>query len=236
MRCEDGWFGYKCQYLLVQYRATANQTSKDITESLHDDNEATCIETGTQLIHLDLNDIFYNPWIRLFTQRPDLLYSLKISFMDRNSQAVVAASKEKCIVRDNVVDIHIAVNNFINYIILEGEVIQQLCSLWIIVGQNVMPKQNVYHSNSNISRIVTHLPQYPQAIDGIKRCNESDTGHAGKYWEIILNQSFIIKQYDFYINDVSGKSGAITYIKADSTYNLETAPNAITNGRGICKP
>ncbi|XP_055885066.1 uncharacterized protein LOC106057808 isoform X2 [Biomphalaria glabrata] len=203
--CEVGWFGYKCQYSLITYTATANQSQEDITELLNDDDETTCIDIGEQLIVLDLNRIYYNPWIRLFTPQQDLLYSLKISFLDRNSIAILATSNERLLVRDNIVDIHISVNdNFINYILLEGEVIQQLCTVWVISGQNVATKQNVYYSNSSINRIDTNLPQYPQASDGVYTCDESDAGHTGNYWEIVMNPSFVFKEFDFYVNDVFG--------------------------------
>ncbi|KAK0046234.1 multiple epidermal growth factor-like domains protein 6 [Biomphalaria pfeifferi] len=206
-KCQDGWFGYKCQYRLVQYKAKTFYSEDNLTTVLNDNDEATCIQIEAEPISINLTTICYNPWIRLFTLQPDLLYTLEISFLDNNSQYVKATLKERLLVQDNVVDIHISVNyDFIHYIILQGEAIQRICSLWILSGQNVATKQNVYHSNLDISEIDTDLPQYPQASDGVYTCNTYDSENAGIYWEIVMNSSFVINEYSFYFNDVLGVS------------------------------
>uniref|UniRef100_A0A2C9KU42 Uncharacterized protein n=1 Tax=Biomphalaria glabrata TaxID=6526 RepID=A0A2C9KU42_BIOGL len=213
-KCQDGWFGYKCQYRLVQYKAKTFYSEVDLTTLLNDNNETTCIQIEAEQIFINLTRIYYNPWIRLFTLQPDLLYTLEISFRDNNSQYVNATSKERLLVQDNVVDIHISVNyDFIHYIILQGEAIQRICSLWILSGQNVATKQNVYHSNLSISQIDTDLPQYPQASDGVYTCNTYDSENAGTYWEIVMNSSFVINEYSFYFNDVFGDTRYFTFQK-----------------------
>ncbi|XP_055885050.1 multiple epidermal growth factor-like domains protein 10 isoform X1 [Biomphalaria glabrata] len=211
-KCQDGWFGYKCQYRLVQYKVKTFYSQVDLTTLLNDNDETTCIQIEAEQIFINLTTIYYNPWIRLFTQQPDLLYTLEISFRDNNSQYVNATSKERLLVQENVVDIHISVNyDFIHYIILQGEAIQRICSLWILSGQNVATKQNVYHSNLSISQIDTDLPQYPQASDGVYTCNTYDSENAGIYWEIVMNSSFVLNEYSFYFNDVFGASRYFTF-------------------------
>ncbi|KAK6991033.1 hypothetical protein BgiMline_014378, partial [Biomphalaria glabrata] len=60
-----------------------------------------------------------------------LLEGLKISLQNKNNETLVSKSKEKILVRDNAVDFHITLKGFVKYIILEGEIVKQLCSLWI---------------------------------------------------------------------------------------------------------
>ncbi|XP_055884579.1 uncharacterized protein LOC129926192 isoform X2 [Biomphalaria glabrata] len=183
-KCEEGWFGPECRY---KCRCQESCTS-----------EGEC---------LGLCNV---GWFGYKCQY-HLLYDLEISFLDNNSVTVNAASVERILFQDNVVDIHISVDDyFINYIILEGKAIQRLCSLWVIEGQNVATKQNVHYSNSSISQIDTNLPQYPQASDGVYTCNENDTRNAAAYWEIVLISSFILKQYYFYFNDVLGETRYLT--------------------------
>uniref|UniRef100_A0A2C9KM04 Uncharacterized protein n=1 Tax=Biomphalaria glabrata TaxID=6526 RepID=A0A2C9KM04_BIOGL len=125
---------------------------------------------------VDLKRSYYNPWIRLSTQKPEYLYSLKISYMKKDRKHVLANSKENIVVRDNTLDVHISIDAvFIRYIIIKSEAVQRLCSLWVNIGQNVVTKQNVYYSNSKISQIDTNLPQYPQATNGVRNCDRKDT-------------------------------------------------------------
>ncbi|KAK0064984.1 multiple epidermal growth factor-like domains protein 6, partial [Biomphalaria pfeifferi] len=133
-----------------------------------------------------------------------LLYDLKMAYIYLNSETAVATSNERFIVRQNIVDIHISVKDYIRYIIFEGQAIQGFCSVWVIAGQNVAIKQNVYYSNSSINDIDTNLPHYPQATDGVYTCNENDTGLASNYWEIVMSPSFALKYLFFYTNDVLG--------------------------------
>ncbi|KAK0046233.1 multiple epidermal growth factor-like domains protein 6, partial [Biomphalaria pfeifferi] len=164
-KCDLGWFGYKCQYRTTEYKAVAD--NGDLTFTLNDDDDATCINIKTEALVLHLLYSIPIPWIRMFTLKP-------------------------------------VAKKYIKHIILEGEAIRQLCSLWIISGQNVAIKQNVYYSNVNTNLFDTQLQHYPQATDGLYDCNISDTGIAGTNWVLVLNPSFFTKTYYFFVNDTFG--------------------------------
>ncbi|KAK6991038.1 hypothetical protein BgiMline_014385, partial [Biomphalaria glabrata] len=55
---------------LIEYKATTNQTGKDVTTILNDDDETTCISLNMDGLIVDLKRSYYNPWIRLSTQKP----------------------------------------------------------------------------------------------------------------------------------------------------------------------
>ncbi|XP_055885067.1 uncharacterized protein LOC106062654 [Biomphalaria glabrata] len=204
-QCDVGWFGYKCQYNLVKYTAITRQSQDDLTFALNDNNENTCVAIGNQSIVINLMTNSYSPWIRLHTQDIDLLYALKLTFIDTDNQTAVLTSKEKYIIKDNVVDIHIAIQKFyVRRIILEGEAIQRMCSLWIIKGQNVATKQSVYYSTSDIVGIDTSLPKSLQATDEVNTCNRNDNGVVGATWQLVLKTPFVIKQLDINVNDTVG--------------------------------
>ncbi|XP_055885061.1 multiple epidermal growth factor-like domains protein 10 isoform X2 [Biomphalaria glabrata] len=232
-QCDVGWFGYKCQYSLVTYTATTGQSQDDLTFPLNDNNENTCVAIGNQAIVITFINICYKPWIRLHTQDPDLLYSLKITLLDKQNQSAVLTSKERYIVQHEIVDIHILVENFfVRRMILEGEAIQRLCSLWILKGQNVATKQSVYYSTSDIVGIDTGLPQYPQATDEAITCNRNDDGVAGTTWQVVLKTPFLIKQVDFFVNDSIGGSRYFTIKKFDiynALYNVYITPTGPSN-------
>uniref|UniRef100_A0A2C9L6A3 EGF-like domain-containing protein n=1 Tax=Biomphalaria glabrata TaxID=6526 RepID=A0A2C9L6A3_BIOGL len=201
-KCEIGWFSYKCQYSIAEYRALTEDA--DLTSILTDNDDTTCINIGTDTIQVKLKDVYYNHWIRLFTLKPELIHNLKISLLNEN-RVSVTKSKERYLLQDNFVDIYIPVENeYITIIILEGEAIRRLCSLWFIIGQNVAIKQNAYYSNSDIDERNTNLSQYPQATDGLRECSTSDTRIAGTTWELVMNPSFLMKTYYFYVNDTIG--------------------------------
>ncbi|KAK6991039.1 hypothetical protein BgiMline_014386, partial [Biomphalaria glabrata] len=60
------------------------------------------------------------------------LYSLKISYLKKDREHVLANSKENSVVRDNTLDVYISIDAvFIRYIIIKSEAVQRLCSLWV---------------------------------------------------------------------------------------------------------
>ncbi|KAI8773308.1 hypothetical protein BgiBS90_025726, partial [Biomphalaria glabrata] len=114
---------------IVDYKAITNDS--DLTFILSDNDEATCINIETETIVVQLQHDYSNPWVRLFTLKPELLYNLKISLLDGKSIPLTKQSKERFLLKDNFVDIHFSVENkHINQIILEGETVRRLCSLW----------------------------------------------------------------------------------------------------------
>ncbi|XP_055885070.1 uncharacterized protein LOC106065539 isoform X2 [Biomphalaria glabrata] len=211
-KCEIGWFGYRCQYRIAEYNALTEDA--DITSILTDNDDATCINIETETIQVQLHNFYYNPWIRLFTLKPELIYNLKISLFGGNSVPLTKHSKERFLLKDNFVDIHISIENkYITSILLEGGAIRRLCSLWVIIGQNVAIKQKVYYGNSDIDERNIILQQYPQATDGLLECSTSDTRIAGTTWELVMNPSFLMKTYYFYVNDTIGGYRNITIKK-----------------------
>ncbi|KAK6991024.1 hypothetical protein BgiMline_014369, partial [Biomphalaria glabrata] len=63
-----------------------------------------------------------------------LIYNLKISLFGGNSVPLTKHSKERFLLKDNFVDIHISIENkYITSILLEGGAIRRLCSLWVII-------------------------------------------------------------------------------------------------------
>ncbi|KAI8773321.1 hypothetical protein BgiBS90_025739, partial [Biomphalaria glabrata] len=55
---------------LIEYTATKNKSQEDVTAILNDDDETTCTELNTEALVVNLNTIYFNPWIRLSTQKP----------------------------------------------------------------------------------------------------------------------------------------------------------------------
>ncbi|KAK6991021.1 fucolectin-related protein, partial [Biomphalaria glabrata] len=200
-KCEDGWFGYKCQYILDEYKATTNLSDEDVTHILTDENENTCINIEAEAVLIDLESLYYKPWIRLITQNPEGLHGLNLSYFKEDRKPVVALWKYEALIRDNTVDIHIPTHGFISSILLESKESLSICSLWFIVGQNAAIKQKVYYSNSIINQIDTDLPQYPPASDGVATCNKNDTRYGGTNWKIVMEPSYVIKRFKLFVND-----------------------------------
>uniref|UniRef100_A0A2C9KFG6 EGF-like domain-containing protein n=1 Tax=Biomphalaria glabrata TaxID=6526 RepID=A0A2C9KFG6_BIOGL len=74
-KCENGWFGYKCQYRLHPYTAVIYKPNYYVTTILNDDNENTCITFEADGLIIILNELYYNPWIRLSTLKPENVHS-----------------------------------------------------------------------------------------------------------------------------------------------------------------
>ncbi|KAI8773316.1 hypothetical protein BgiBS90_025734, partial [Biomphalaria glabrata] len=218
---------------LIEYKAKTNHTREDVTSDLNDDDETTCISLNMDGLIVDLKRSYYNPWIRLSTQKPEYLYSLKISYMKKDRKHVLANSKENIVVRDNTLDVYISIDAvYIRYIIIKSEAVQRLCSLWVNIGQNVVTKQNVYYSNSKINQIDTNLPQYPQATNGVRDCDRKDTDIVGTNWEIIMSHALFIKEYIFFVNNTHRESRYFTLERFDNNgelYKTYTSPRLPSN-------
>ncbi|KAK6991014.1 hypothetical protein BgiMline_014359, partial [Biomphalaria glabrata] len=132
--CSFGWFGYRCQYYSTFYDAKTDITNTNVRIALLDGDDSTCISQTGERIILDLRDRTPVSWLRFFTPKPDdLQYGFKITFQDDTSQTVNLSRNETLIVVGNTIDVRFQLNSEVQYIILEGKVVQEMCTLNISI-------------------------------------------------------------------------------------------------------
>ncbi|KAK0046231.1 platelet endothelial aggregation receptor 1, partial [Biomphalaria pfeifferi] len=63
----------------------------------------------------------------------DLQYGFKITFQDNTLETVNLSRNETLIVVGNTIDVRFQLNSEVQYIILEGKVVQEMCTLDISI-------------------------------------------------------------------------------------------------------
>ncbi|KAI8773290.1 platelet endothelial aggregation receptor 1, partial [Biomphalaria glabrata] len=202
--CNLVTFGYECQYFPLSYDAKTDITNNNITLTLSDGDNSTCISLTGEKIVIDFEDNVSVTWLRFETSKPDdLQYGFKITFQDDKSQSVNLSGNETLIVVDNTIDVHFQLNStLIQYIILEGKVVQEMCTLVISMGQFASFMKTAYYSLPDMN--ITRTPNQ-ELLDGYTYSNPITDG--GKLWEIDLESSYIVqKVYIFFRHAVFSRA------------------------------
>ncbi|KAK6991030.1 hypothetical protein BgiMline_014375, partial [Biomphalaria glabrata] len=129
----------------------------------------------------------------------NLLFGLKITFLNQDLKSVHVLSEETLLVKGNTIDVHFTLSSeLIRYVILEGKVIKEVCSLWISFGQNTALRTNAFYSSPKLNRNDT---QYLQAVDGNLPCPERKSSDGGTLWTIIMDTSYTVLGVFYFLND-----------------------------------
>ncbi|XP_055885054.1 multiple epidermal growth factor-like domains protein 10 isoform X2 [Biomphalaria glabrata] len=198
--CNFLTFSYKCQYFNRFYEAKTDIANIDITDILSDGNDSTCTSLTGENIIIDLSGRFSVTWLRFVTSKPDdLQYGFNITFQDDKSQSVNLSGNETLIVVDKTIDVHFQLNSeFIQYIILGGKVVQEMCTLFISSGQLVSLGKTAYYSTPSTD---TFKILFPEALDFEEFTSEKYNVDGGTLWEIDLESSYIVQNFQIYFDD-----------------------------------
>ncbi|KAI8773294.1 platelet endothelial aggregation receptor 1, partial [Biomphalaria glabrata] len=129
----------------------------------------------------------------------DLQYGFNITFQDDKSQSVNLSGNETLIVVDKTIDVHFQLNSeFIQYIILGGKVVQEMCTLFISSGQLVSLGKTAYYSTPSTD---TFKILFPEALDFEEFTSEKYNVDGGTLWEIDLESSYIVQNFQIYFDD-----------------------------------
>ncbi|KAH9490836.1 hypothetical protein Btru_033524 [Bulinus truncatus] len=163
-KCVYGWFGYKCQYKDAISYITAPSVNYSVnTNVLGDSDDSTCLITGTfETIILTLSPKIPFFFVRLVVANTDLLYKFTVYVQDANdiSKRIECQRQKFTLVDKKTVDIRCEMNELVDKVILKGQGITSLCSIYVNRGRNVAVRQRVEQTSTNGSYIAE------KAVDG----------------------------------------------------------------------
>ncbi|BFZ21545.1 hypothetical protein BsWGS_24585 [Bradybaena similaris] len=187
--CQGGWFGPACQYADLAY------TNGDVLE-LTDGDDTTCNPSNGKQTTIIFNTAYAITWLRLNVKNTeDLALSLEITF---NSSMFTCDNQLNATVDARTVDIYCELQGPVSSVTLEGDVVPQLCSIYISGGRNIALNETATQT-STWSTATADL-----SVDGDRNANFDDgscsatgTNPPGS-WSVTFSQPRSVNRYLIY--------------------------------------
>ncbi|BFZ21383.1 hypothetical protein BsWGS_24422 [Bradybaena similaris] len=199
-QCVSGWFGPACQYVdLAQNHEIFERNSA--VRYVTDKDDTTCI-TSEKLV-LKFRVPLHLSWFRVHVKEPYYLNKLKIQLQLRNNSSLHACEKYRtALVSETAQDIHCDLDNFVKRVILTGETLQSICSIYISGGRNVALKQKTAQTQSRYFHMGS---QAFNAVDGdttgsqVKgTCAHTVYRNEEPTWNVTLSHPAAVNRYVIY--------------------------------------
>ncbi|KAH9490835.1 hypothetical protein Btru_033521 [Bulinus truncatus] len=245
------WFGYKCQY---QYhniisnltKVSSGGNSVSIAQWLDLDDSTCVFEASIKLIVIPLpqKSIFF--FLRLFVGDSGLAYKFILTFetdTDTVARRFPCRRQMFTSVNNRTVDIRCENFDFINRVILEGDGVTSLCSIYVSSGRNVALKQPTEQTSTNGSSSAS------TAVDGNNStaflygsCTLTNTTDVSPTWTLTFNGPVIVNSFEIYsrvdppMNLYFNNSRLQTLDKNNVTIinsTMSSSPNITTNINSI---
>nr|KAI8754324.1 receptor-type tyrosine-protein phosphatase epsilon-like isoform X2 [Biomphalaria glabrata] len=161
--CERGWFGYKCQYRdLAIDGVVSNISTPQTVNILTDGNDTSCL-TDRNVVAVQWTTSVYFTWLRIVVRHPSVLTKVNVSFIYNLNQSIPSFCNQPrfFVVNNLTADFRCDLSQTTWKVILEGQGVWSLCSVYINGGRNVALKQNASQT-SNYSTLMS--PE--NAVDG----------------------------------------------------------------------
>ncbi|CAL1534188.1 unnamed protein product [Lymnaea stagnalis] len=147
--CSTGWFGSACQYqtLLVGIVGVSSTTISTTPAQpsytwITDGNDSTCNpDYNLEALSVSWNRSFPITWLRVTLKDNDYVGLLNVSFMRENKQTATCTDQNIYVINSKTVDIRCKVIVDVVSVIIGGEGVKSLCSVYISGGRNVALKQ-----------------------------------------------------------------------------------------------
>ncbi|KAH9492062.1 hypothetical protein Btru_026711 [Bulinus truncatus] len=198
--CRLGWFGNKCQYLNLLTESTTDP-SKSKLRWLLDDIDNTCNDGNTKTLAIELKRENPFTWLRLVLNDTANLSKMNISFAVSN-KTTVPCMNQRIYLRNKTADVQCEQNFLFRYISITGDVVLNLCSLYVSGGRNVALMENTTQSSTyNAGGTPLDLTQSSNAVDGKTdgvilsgSCTHSKNEPA-PHWNITFSHSWMVSRF-----------------------------------------
>ncbi|XP_055884637.1 uncharacterized protein LOC106051812 [Biomphalaria glabrata] len=200
--CLSGWFGYKCQY-----RDLVNYLNTNPYKWLTDRNDLTCNENENVTdIVLTFNTSIPYTWMRLIYKTTESIQVFEVYF--KKSNVTLQCLDQRFLqINYNIIDVFCTLNVTIQEIIISGDSVKSLCSLYVSGGRNVALKQPTRQTSTFKPTIDRNdppgydsLPEH--AVDGntSRKFNDKSCTHTGENdtypsWAVTFNTTFVVNQF-----------------------------------------
>ncbi|GFR88254.1 multiple epidermal growth factor-like domains 10 [Elysia marginata] len=138
--CHPDWFGPRCQYALMKF--TVHDSSRSGGDWLTDQRDETCNSGTITSVMMTLDTPIPLTWIRLVVNVTDNFKDTILRYQEKGTDTFVLCENLKTAkVDDKTLDVICETNNTVEMLLLQGSVVNKLCSLYISKGRNVALKQ-----------------------------------------------------------------------------------------------
>ncbi|CAG5130582.1 unnamed protein product, partial [Candidula unifasciata] len=136
--CEYGWFGPSCQYVDL-----VSTYSKSPTPSWVYDSQDTNCSPDQETVTVSLNSTFYFTWLRLHANIADFNIHLTLA----NQTSVTCSNMYTHKIDDSILDIHCLPGAFFEDLVISGDGVKSLCTVFVSGGRNVALGQNTQQTS-----------------------------------------------------------------------------------------
>ncbi|CAL1546987.1 unnamed protein product [Lymnaea stagnalis] len=219
--CLKGWFGNACQYRDLAHVSSCNivlNPRQPFSSWVTDRNDSTCNEDVTlESVALSWSTSVPFTWMRLTLNESVILRSLRVSFTSKTSSNATCIDTKLYLINNKTVDIRCKVIVDTTSVIIEGQGVKSLCSLYINGGRNVALKQNSAQTSTYTSPTVAASAS--KAVDGntlgllsSNTCMRTQSSDTCPNWNVTFDQSQVLTAIHIYnTNDAfpvcSGRCG-----------------------------
>ncbi|CAG5135121.1 unnamed protein product, partial [Candidula unifasciata] len=98
---------------------------------VRDSNDNTCVDDSTQMVIIVWTIPYQFTWLRAVVKDPDVLSRFSLHFKTDSSQSVNCTNHQQARVNDRTVDIHCDLSEVVKQVIITGEGVKYLCSVYI---------------------------------------------------------------------------------------------------------
>ncbi|CAL1546984.1 unnamed protein product [Lymnaea stagnalis] len=204
-KCSNGWFGESCQYrdlATIQNTRIRTDTHQE-TGWLVDRDDTTC-NTNQNLQHISItwNETYKFTWLKInFDKNTTLLASLAatLTFQTSQSSSVPCTLKQQSLISQNSMIIKCRLTQEVNEVMIAGNILRSICSLYISGGRNVALKQP-----TNQSSTYTNYNS-DKAVDGITNdswlgnsCTHTDQRSGIPTWTLTFVNPMIVNTFLIY--------------------------------------
>ncbi|CAG5127329.1 unnamed protein product, partial [Candidula unifasciata] len=141
--CEYGWFGPSCQYVDL-----VSTYSKSPTPSWVYDRPDTNCNPDQETVTISLTSTFYFTWLRLHANVAVSSQDFKVQLMLTNQIVTTCNNMYTSKIDDTTLDIHCLPGAFFEDIVISGNGVKSLCTVYVSGGRNVALGQNTKQTST----------------------------------------------------------------------------------------
>ncbi|KAK0069660.1 receptor-type tyrosine-protein phosphatase T-like isoform X1 [Biomphalaria pfeifferi] len=195
-RCDTGWFGHKCQYIDIMQSAKVMVPVHDSSRYWSDGNDKSCFPyRHLKNVELQLDQLYPFSWIRIVVNNTNVLTKVLLGFKVNDTS--LRCTRQKVYLVDNkTIDIKCQDHIVTQAVLLEGDIVTSLCSIYISGGRNVAIRGKTNSSSSN---------NHQNAVDGSREnkfskgsCSHSATDDTEPSWELSFGVPMLVDRFVLY--------------------------------------
>ncbi|CAL1547298.1 unnamed protein product [Lymnaea stagnalis] len=209
-KCQRGWFGRACQYQdLAAIKSAAITADIHLTSPnwITDRDDSTCNgDVNLESIVVTWNDTTPFTWLRFAVNVSSDLVNVSVTFKaSATGMTEMACNNQQIFLVDNhTMDVRCNVTVGVMQVIIRGQSVKSLCSLYISGGRNVALKQSASQTSTYVKDKRINI-QASSAIDGktdgnlfSETCSHTADGDLSPSWNVKFDRPQAVDRFVLY--------------------------------------